>query len=147
MKMVRYTPNNLFDELQKEFFHSLPWAGPQDKSTVETSQWVPRIDIAENADKFVVLADVPGVNPKDIDISMENHVLTLRGHRENEYKQEEANFTRIERSSGSFYRQFTLPDSAAADKITAKSKHGVLEITIPKHEVAKARTIQVKVED
>lgn len=144
MKMVRYNPNQLLDELQKEFF---PWAGAQDKSFVETSEWVPRIDIAETADKFIVLADVPGVNPKDIDISMENHVLTLKGRRESVSETKELNLTRIERSAGSFYRQFTLPDTAAAELITAKSKHGVLEITIPKQEVAKARTIQVDIEE
>lgn len=146
MKMVRYNPSNLFDDLQKEFLNSLAWSNSQDKSCVETSEWVPSIDIVEDAETFTVIADIPGVDPKKIDINMENHVLTIKGERENLVNAESAKLTRCERSKGSFYRQFTLPETAAADKISAVSKHGVLEITIPKQEVAKPRAIQIKVQ-
>jgi HSP20 family protein len=148
MKMVRYKPHSLIDELQREFFHNLaPWGQESDKSLVETSDWVPRVDIKEDAQKFVVFVDVPGVNPNDIEISMEKHVLTVKGKREAINEESSENFSRVERSYGSFYRQFTLPESTVGDQITAKSKHGVLEIEIPKQEKAKSRTITVNIEE
>ncbi len=118
----------------------------QDKSMVETGQWVPAIDIVEDVDKFIVLADVPGVSSETIDISMEDNVLTVKGHKINTFDEKKSQLTRSERSSGSFYRQFTLPDTIASDKISAKSKDGVLEIRIPKQEKAKPRSISINVE-
>lgn len=89
-------------------------------------------------------ADVPGVDPEAIDISMEKGVLTIKGERKSESTQETGSYRRVERQSGQFYRRFTLPDSADADKIEASSEHGVLMITIPKQEVAVSRRIEVK---
>lgn len=146
MKMVRYRPNSLLDELQKEFFNFTPWTGDMDKSLVETSDWVPRVDIKEEPDQFLVYADVPGVDPNDIDIFMEGNILTVKGKRESISEEKEKDFSRIERTYGTFYRQFTLPETAVSEKIAAKSKHGVLEIIIPKQEKAQSRTISVKVE-
>ncbi len=147
-KMKRgYNTANIFDELHHELLGGLSKMRQQDKSMVETGQWIPSIDIIEDVDKFIVLADVPGVATDAIDISMEDNVLTVKGHKVNTFDEKRAQFTRTERSSGSFYRQFTLPDTIASDKISAKSKHGVLEIWIPKQEKAKPRTISIGVED
>jgi len=109
-----------------------------------TANWAPSVDISENDAEFKLVADIPGVNPDDIDISMEKGVLTIKGERNTETVEEKENFRRVERQSGTFYRRFTLPDSADADKIAAKSEHGVLTITIPKQEVALSRRIEVQ---
>lgn len=117
----------------------------EDSSMVETSHWAPAVDIKEESGRFVLLADIPGVDPKDIEIFMENGVLTIKGERIAIQTEESQEYTRIERSTGSFYRRFALPDTADADKISAEGRNGVLRIIIPKRE--KASTKKIKVED
>jgi HSP20 family protein len=146
MALIRYNPNTLFDDLHREFLGLSP-RGNDDRSMVETGAWVPQVDIKEEVDKFLVFVDVPGVDPKEIDVSWENKVLSLKGERKHEKKTESEGYTRVERSYGSFYRQFTLPETADEQNISAKSKHGVLEIVIPKREKEKGRKINIKVED
>ena len=115
-------------------------------STVATSAWAPAVDFAEKDDHFLIEADVPGVDPKDIEVSMENGVLSLRGERENEIKEEKDGYTRDERSHGSFYRRFSLPETADPENINAKSSKGVLKITVGKKETAKPKKITVNVQ-
>jgi len=131
--------NNLQRELQAPQYNEL-----NDDASVATANWAPSVDISESESAFTLLADIPGVDPKAIDISMEKGVLTIKGERQSEAVEETANYRRVERQSGQFYRRFTLPDSADADKIEAKSEHGVLTITIPKQEVAVSRKIEIK---
>ena len=116
----------------------------EDSSMVETSHWAPAVDIKEEPDRFALFADIPGVDPKDIEVSMENGILTIKGERAETRTEESEGFTRIERSKGSFYRRFALPDTANADKITAEGKHGVLRIIIPKRDKAAAKKIKVE---
>lgn len=106
--------------------------------------WAPQVDLSESEDAFHVVADVPGVSPEDIDISLHNGILTIRGERTSEEKVSKKNFTRKERHRGSFMRQFNLPDSADADSVSAKSVHGVLQVTIPKAKIAKPVSISVE---
>lgn len=115
-------------------------------STIATSAWTPAVDIVENDDHFLIEADVPGVEPKDIEVSMENGVLTLKGERESEIKEEKEGYSRVERSHGSFYRRFSLPETADSENITAKSSKGVLKITVGKKETAKPKKITVNVQ-
>ena len=128
---------------------TLPSLAPMLKRTtpavvnIATSDWTPAVDIKETESEFLIRADIPGVNPDDIDVHMENGMLTIKGERKSETKDEREGYKRIERHRGTFYRRFSLPDTANADKISAKSNHGVLEITIPKQEKAQARKIQV----
>lgn len=117
----------------------------EDSSMVETSHWAPAVDIKEESNRFVIYADIPGVDPNDIEISMENGILTIKGERASTKKEESEGYTRVERSKGSFYRRFALPDTADADKITAEGRHGVLRIIIPKR--AKGAAKKIKVED
>ncbi len=145
MSLIRYNnPWNLLNNLQRDLY------GPEynrlndDDASVATANWAPSVDISEDEKAFTLLADIPGVDPKDIEISMEKGVLTIKGERHSENVEEKENYRRVERQSGQFYRRFTLPDSAAADKIEAKSVHGVLTVTIPKQEVAVSRRIEVK---
>lgn len=145
MSMVRYNnPWNLLNSLQRELYSPEHGNLNDDDATVATANWAPSVDISENDKAFTLLADIPGVDPKDIEISMEKGVLTIKGERHSENVEESENYRRVERQSGQFYRRFTLPDSADADKIEAKSEHGVLTVTIPKQEVAVSRRIEIK---
>jgi HSP20 family protein len=114
-----------------------------EQSSVVTSQWSPRVDILEETERFVILADIPGVEPKDIDIHMDNGLLTVKGERSQEQTEQSKGFFRTERFVGSFHRRFALPDSADPTGVKATGKNGVLEITIPKRPETKPRRIEV----
>ena len=118
-----------------------------DDSNVESSRWIPAVDIKEEADKFILTIDIPGVDPKNVEISMENNVLTLKGSREDNKEDENIGYHRIERIKGSFYRRFTLPDTADSEQVTAKSRHGVLEVVIGKKKASQVRKITVETEE
>ena len=92
------------------------------EGSIATAEWAPAVDIKEEADKFVIYADIPGVKPENIEVSMEAGVLTVKGEKESETKTEKEGYKRVERTSGSFYRRFSLPDSADGDAINAKCK-------------------------
>lgn len=147
MTLVRYDPWNslskLHDEVNRLFNDSLQ-ATDGDQSRVVTSNWSPAVDIREEADRYVITADVPGVDPKDIELTVESGVLTLRGERKLESEQNEGGYRRIERSYGTFYRRFALPDNADTESVSAKGNHGVLEVSVPKTERAQARRISVE---
>lgn len=115
-----------------------------DESSIDTSMWEPSCDIEETPTHFVIKADLPGVPTKDIRISMENNLLTLEGERQQEEKSSNKNYTRVERVYGSFYRRFSLPNTADASRISATSQHGVLEIKISKKEIAQPRKIEIE---
>lgn len=147
MNMVRYEPwsllNQLHNEIDQLFTPQRRRLG-EDNANVATSDWTPAVDIKEEAERFVIHADIPGVDPKDIDVHMENGILTIKGERQSESKEEREAYKRVERVRGSFYRRFSLPDTANAEAISAKSQHGVLEVVIPKQEKVQPRRIQVE---
>lgn len=150
MSLVRYEPLSLFDRFQREvnrmgLFDSLASEVLADDNTdVAVSHWRPAVDIKEEDHRFLIKADIPGVDPKDIEITMEDGVLTIKGERTSDKEEKRQDYRRVERSRGTFYRRFSLPDTANADKIEAKGKDGVLEIAIPKHEKVLPRRISVK---
>jgi HSP20 family protein len=148
MALVSYDPwgtlSKLQDEVNRAFQSRIGGLEQSDNSSVATSNWIPAVDIEEQTERFVITADVPGVEPEQIEITMENGILTIKGERREQRNVEESGFRRVERVSGSFYRRFSLPDSADPERITAHGKNGVLEIVIPKGEKAKARRISVK---
>jgi len=113
-----------------------------DASSVVTSQWAPRVDIREDEQRFVILADIPGVDPAQIEVSMDKGILSIKGERDVAAAQE-GKFTRVERARGAFHRRFALPDSADAEGIVANGKFGVLEIVIPKKAQATPRRITI----
>ncbi|HEB99242.1 MAG TPA: Hsp20/alpha crystallin family protein [Thiotrichales bacterium] len=145
--VVRYEPwsllNQLYNEIDQIFDPRLRRGGSED-SPVSAADWVPAVDIKEEDTRFVIHADVPGVDPDDIEVRMEDGVLTIKGERQSEDKEEREGYKRIERVRGSFFRRFSLPDTADAEGITAKAKNGVLEIVIPKHEKVQPRRIEVQ---
>jgi HSP20 family protein len=106
--------------------------------------WIPSVDVREEDDRYVVHADLPGVDAKDIEITAEKGVLTLRGERKSETKSEGKGFERVERVAGTFLRRFTLPETANAEGISAKHVNGVLEVTIPKQAQVQPRRISVQ---
>jgi len=150
MALVRYEPwhvvNRLHQTLDQAFnnhFSNDSALNPPEASSSPSVSWVPRVDIHEEKDRFVVLADVPGVDPKDIDITAENGVLSVRGERKVEKRETEAGYERIERVAGSFLRRFTLPEGANTEQIKAKQTNGVLEVTIPKTPAVQPRRISI----
>ncbi|MEX2482015.1 MAG: Hsp20/alpha crystallin family protein [Gammaproteobacteria bacterium] len=117
---------------------------PDDSSSSAVSHWAPAVDVHEEADRYVIVADVPGVQPDAIEVTMENGVLTISGERQEEKRTENGSTARrVERVYGSFYRRFTLPDTADAERVEARSAHGVLEISIPKKAQLQPRKIKV----
>ncbi|HKZ12088.1 MAG TPA: Hsp20/alpha crystallin family protein [Rhodanobacteraceae bacterium] len=117
-----------------------------DQSDVVTSEWAPRVDVREEDKRFVIEADIPGVDPKAIEINMDKGVLSIRGERKTERKVEDGKYSRVERAHGMFHRRFALPDSANPDGIRATGKYGVLEIEIPKRPETTPRKIDIEVE-
>ncbi|HET7150787.1 MAG TPA: Hsp20/alpha crystallin family protein [Candidatus Acidoferrum sp.] len=109
------------------------------------SAWAPAVDIYETEHELVVKADLPDVDPKDLDIRVENNILTIRGERKFEKKVSEENYLRVERSYGSFARSFTLANTVNADAIKADYQNGVLTLTVPKREEAKPKQIKINI--
>ncbi|MBM3324834.1 MAG: Hsp20/alpha crystallin family protein [Calditrichaeota bacterium] len=106
--------------------------------------WGPAVDIAENDDNYQIVAELPGIRMDEVKISLENNVLTIRGEKRHEVTENKRNYRRIERCYGQFQRSFTLPSSVNAEEVKAEMDNGVLTITLPKAEEAKAREIPIK---
>ncbi|MBN1240963.1 MAG: Hsp20/alpha crystallin family protein [Gammaproteobacteria bacterium] len=137
MQINLYDPWQLVSRLQQDANRALS------ARTDGSRQWVPAVDILEEPDKFVIRADVPGVESKDLDITMEKGVLTIRGSREVRAGDAAETYRRSERISGSFVRRFSLPQAADAEAVSADYRNGVLTVTIPKQAAAQPRRIEV----
>jgi len=109
------------------------------------TDWAPAVDIYDDKDKLVIKADLPGMAQKDIDVSVEDDVLGIKGEKKKETEVKEDNFYRVERAYGSFERRFALPVNVDATKIKATYKEGVLELTLPKKEESKAKQIKINI--
>ncbi len=108
-------------------------------------RWSPNVDVAESENDIIVKVEIPGIDPKDIDISITGDTLTIKGEKQEEKENKGKSYHRVERSYGSFTRTINLPVSVMTDKVEAKGHHGVLEITLPKMEESKTKKISVKV--
>lgn len=140
---TQYRPLSLMNELQRELSNFFP---SRTTANFDSEEWSPAVDISDEDDKFVIKADLPGVKADDIKVTVENDVLTIKGERESEKREQSDNYKRIERFSGSFMRRFTLPEAANLEKIKAKTTDGVLELTVPKKSKAKANPVEIKVD-
>ena len=129
------------DRLWDSFFE-----GGLRRRTGEMGEWLPSLDVSETKTELVVKAEVPGMEAKDIDISLSDGVLTIKGEKKQEKEEKEANYHLVERSYGSFLRSVNLPREVQGDKISASYKDGVLRITLPKSEEAKKKEIKIKVD-
>ena len=146
MTLVRYEPWALVDRLQRSFDRAFDGAfAASASSDSHNVSWIPSVDVQEEPERFVVRADLPGVDRADIEITSEKGVLTLRGERKVE-KREPANggYAHHERIAGSFLRRFTLPENVDGDTITATHINGVLEVVIPKKAQPEARRIKIE---
>jgi len=129
------------DRLWDSFLEGRPLRRAED-----SREWLPSIDVSETKNELVIKAELPGLDPKDIDISMNNGYLTIKGEKKHEKEEKDENYHLVERSYGSFTRSVRLPKEVQSDKITASFKNGVLRITLPKSEEAKKKEIKIKVE-
>lgn len=147
--ILRRDPFSEIKALQEDFNRVLGSTLPGffGEEGLTSGRWMPGVDIRESDNEITLEADLPGMKPGDFEVSVENRVLTLRGERKFEKKQETDNYHRVERSYGSFVRTFTLPSSVNVEAVSADFKDGVLQITLPKKEEVKARQIQVQVAD
>ena len=145
MSIVRYDPFRDLRTLQEEvnrLFSSNLTRGFGEEG-IGRGAWNPSVDIYENKDQIVLEAELPGMKQDDFELTVENNVITLRGERQFEKKEDSDNYHRVERSYGSFTRSFTLPQTVSAEGATAEYTNGVLRVTLPKREETKARRIQI----
>ena len=138
MALAKYETRNPWSQFHQELNRMFG-----DSSSIVTTDWVPVVDIKEEKNRFVLHADLPGVDRENIDITMEDGVLSIRGERKLEEVSDGGEYKRVERAHGTFYRRFALPDTADPDKISARCDKGVLEVEIPKRESVQPRRIQV----
>lgn len=127
------------DRLWDSFFERGPRTG-------ERGEWYPSLDMAETKNDVIIKAEVPGMDPKDIDISLSNGLLTIKGEKKQEREEKEGDYHLAERCFGAFMRAIRLPGEVQSEKIEASYKNGVLKITLPKSEEAKKKQIKIKVE-
>jgi HSP20 family protein len=146
MSITRYDPfrdlKTLQDEVNRLF--STNFSRSYGEEGFARGAWTPNVDIFENKDEIVLEAELPGMNREDFELTIENNVLTLRGERRFEKKDEADNYHRVERAYGAFSRSFTLPQTVSPENANAEYKNGVLRVTLHKREEVKARRIEIK---
>lgn len=143
MTLVPVDPWRLLDRWQNELERASRFPKDEQNALV-TSDWSPAVDIREESDRYLLHADIPGVKPEQIEVSADDGMLTIKGERRHESTEEKGDYKRVERSHGVFYRRFALPDDVDPEKISASTRDGVLELTLPKSEGRKPRKIEVK---
>jgi len=152
MNLTRYEPTDLVSGIQEDInklFRFRPWGRwmspfDDDSNSILSSEWTPAADIKEEDNQFLIKVDMPGIDAKDIDVSMSNGNLLIKGERKSETKEDKEGYHRVERSYGVFHRSFGLPDTADPEKVSAEVKDGVLDITIGKKKATKAHKITVR---
>jgi len=146
MEIVTWRPfgglssfRNEMDRLWNRFSGETPFA------RTFNEMWSPSVDISETKDDFVIKAELPGLEAKDVNVSISGDILTIKGEKKAEEEEKDEHYHRVERYSGSFQRVFQLPSGVKADKIEANFDKGVLKVTLPKVEEAQKKEIEVKV--
>ncbi len=144
MNLVRFEPWSIADLMQRDFDRFAVRRAGHNDVEMPASDWAPAVDIVEQKGRFLLRADVPGVALADIDVSMEDGVLTIAGERHTEKHEDAEGVRRFERVSGRFHRRFTLPETADAEGIAARGANGILEVSIPKLPEVQPRRITVE---
>lgn len=149
LSQLRDNGTSLFDRIRDEMDDAFRrvLGPPTNGSAIEATAWMPTVDVEDTEKAVVVKADLPGVDPKDIDVSIQNGALTIRGQRQEEKEDKTKNYYRMERFTGSFYRVIPLPAGADETSVSASSTKGVLTINIPKKPEAKGKKITVQSKD
>jgi HSP20 family protein len=145
MTVAFYEPWRLVNRLHRDLDRLMGApAAAGDDETAAVASWIPAIDIREEEKQFVLHADLPGVDPANIEVTLDNGVLTIRGRRELTERDERKGYRRVERVSGEFFRRFSLPDTADSNSVKARCTNGVLEVVIPKQPQVLPRRISVE---
>lgn len=143
--LMRQDPWRVVTQLQRDL--DRVFGSPQlqgDDAASAIANWAPAVDIREEPQQFVLHADLPGVRPEDIEVSLEKGILTVRGQRLLDNRDEKDGYRRVERVAGEFFRRFSLPDTADSQSVKAKFTNGVLEVVIPKQQQVLPRRITVE---
>src|SRR5579862_6081446 len=135
-----YTIQNEMNRLFNTFFDQPAQAG---RGNGSMRRWVPAMDLVETADHYVLRADLPGLSDGDVNVQLEDNVLTISGERKSEHEDQQEGYYRFERAFGAFSRSLTLPEGVDPDSIQAHFDRGVLEIRVPKPEQKKPKTVQI----
>lgn len=144
--VMRWNPIREIENLQNRVFNALAPSISNGTSESESQPWAPLVDIVEDSSEYIVTTELPQVRKEDVKIIVENGRLTISGERKPNEAKEGRKIHRLERPFGAFFRTFALPDDAEPGKVGAVFKDGVLQITVPKHEKALPRKIEVKVD-
>ena len=149
MAIVRWEPFrdllSLQERMNRQFDDSFRGARGSDEDWALGGSWAPAVDIYEQDGNIVLKAELPGIDPKDVDVRVENNTLTLRGERKHDQEVKRENYHRVERTYGAFTRSFTLPNVVDTNNIKAEYRDGVLRMTLPKREEAKPKQISISV--
>ncbi|MFZ8886414.1 MAG: Hsp20/alpha crystallin family protein [Steroidobacteraceae bacterium] len=144
MNVSIFEPYRLFNQLHRDLDRLAGRPAASEEEVSPVANWAPAIDIREEDTQFVLHADLPGVDPSQIEVTLDNGVLTLRGRRDLADRDERSGYRRVERLSGEFFRRFALPDTADSNAVKARYAHGVLEVLIPKQAQVLPRRIEVE---
>ena len=147
MQLVQWNPFREMDDLLARLGRGPGRAAlaPEDLARLSLANWVPAVDISESDQEYLIRAELPGLKKEEVRLTVLNGVLTLSGERKAEHEEKNQKHHRIERTFGSFTRSFVLPEDAAADRVTADCKDGVLSVHVAKTEVTKPKSIEVKI--
>ena len=149
MALMRWRPTRELLDVREEMnrlFDGFFTGWPERRRGLLEGEWAPSIDIAETEEDIVVTAELPGIKLDEVDITITDDILTLKGEKKEENEVKDKNYHRIERSYGSFQRSISLPTGVQGDKAKAAYKNGVLQVTVPKAEEAKPKQIKINVE-
>ncbi|MEP0773811.1 MAG: Hsp20/alpha crystallin family protein [Acidobacteriota bacterium] len=148
--IVRWDPFKELGTLQERMnriFDEVWGRRPRGEEDYLSSAWIPAVDVRETRDALEIQVEVPGIDPKDVQVAVENGILVIKGSRNFEKATEGETYHRVERAYGSFERSFTLPTNVDPEKVKATYKHGVLHLTLAKREEAKPRSIAINIEE
>jgi HSP20 family protein len=149
MPIVRWEPFRELlttqDRFNQLFNQAFGQVAPEGQEDLSNRVWAPAVDIYETEHSLVLKAELPGIDPKDVEVRVENQTLFIRGERKFEKDVKEESYHRMERTYGSFARSFTLPNTINAESVSAQYKDGVLTLTLAKREEAKPKTIKIQV--
>jgi len=144
--LTQFQPFRRVNTLQDQISRLFDETSDRSSEEANLTAWAPAVDIFETEQNLVVKADLPDIKPEELDIRVENNILTIRGERKFEKKENESDYLRVERSYGAFRRSFSLANTVNTEAIQAEYKNGVLTLSIPKREEAKPKQIKVRVE-
>ena len=146
MALVKWDPWRETEDMFDRYTRAVGWPRSGSREVITESDWVPRVDISETDNEFVIKAEIPEVKKEDVKVTIDNGVLTIQGERKQEKEEKGKKFHRVERHYGSFTRSFTLPDNVDETAIKASFQDGMLNLNIQKSEAAKPKAIEVKIE-